>query len=85
MMIENVINHTNFVVFKEFLSDTATSFRKKIETHSEDDKAVIAEFWYYRADFTQILFDLNDDDMWFKFQNNIWEKWWIKTTWYNFE
>jgi hypothetical protein len=31
-------------VFKESLSDTAISFREKIETHSEDDKAVIAEF-----------------------------------------
>jgi len=31
-------------MFKEFLSDTVTSFREKIETHSEDNKAVITEF-----------------------------------------
>ena len=65
------MSHTDSIMFKESLSDTVISFRKKIETHSEDDKAVITEFWYYKTDFTQILFDLNNNDTWLKFQNNI--------------
>ena len=43
-MIEDVISYTDFIMFKEFLSDTVMSFRKKIETYSEDDKAIITEF-----------------------------------------
>ncbi len=44
MMIKNIINHTNSVIFKESLFDTTTSFREKIETHFKDDKAIITEF-----------------------------------------
>ena len=44
MMIKDIINHTDSVIFKEFLSDTVTSFRKKIETHSENNKIIITEF-----------------------------------------
>ena len=31
-------------MFKEFLSNIIISFREKIETYSEDDKAIIIEF-----------------------------------------
>ena len=85
MIIEDITDHTNFIMFKEFLSDTAMSFKKKIETHSAGNKAVIAEFWYQKTDPTQTLFDLSDDDTWPKFQNKIWEKWCIDATWYNVE
>ncbi len=61
-------------MFKEFLSDTVISFREKIETYSKDNKVIIIEFWYHKASFMQILFNLNDDDVWLKFQNNIQEK-----------
>ena len=74
MMIKDIISHTDFIIFKESLFNTVISFRKKIETYSENDKVIIIEFWYHETDFMQILFDLNDDDMWLKFQNNIWEK-----------
>ena len=43
-MIEDVMSHTDFIMFKESFSDTAMSFRKKIKTHSKNDKIVIAEF-----------------------------------------
>jgi hypothetical protein len=85
MVIEDVTGHTDPVVFKGSLSDTATSFREKVGTHPEGDKAVIAGFWYHGAGSTQILFDLNDDDAWLKFQNNIRGKRRIEATWYNLE
>jgi len=44
MMIKDVIDHTDFIMFKKSLSDIVTNFRKKIETHSEDNKAIIIEF-----------------------------------------
>ncbi len=44
IIIKNIINYTNFIIFKEFLSDTITSFREKIETYFEDDKAIIIKF-----------------------------------------
>ncbi len=65
------MSYTDFVVFKESLSDIITSFKEKIETHFKNNKAIIIEFWYHETDFIQILFNLNNDNMWFKFQNNI--------------
>ena len=44
MMIEDITDHTDSVMFKESLSDTATSFKKKVGTHSADDEAVIVKF-----------------------------------------
>ena len=43
-MIEDITSYTNFIMFKKFLSDIVMSFRKKIKTYSEDNKAVITEF-----------------------------------------
>ena len=44
MMIEDITGHTDPVMFKESLSDTATSFKEKIGTHPAGDEAVIAGF-----------------------------------------
>ena len=38
------MSYINSIMFKEFLSNTATSFREKIRTHLEDNKAIIIEF-----------------------------------------
>ena len=43
-MIEDIIDHTNFIIFKKSLFNIIISFREKIETYSENNKAVITEF-----------------------------------------
>ncbi len=43
-MIKDIIDYTDFIIFKESLSDTVISFREKIETYSENNKAIIIEF-----------------------------------------